>query len=195
MSKFNEKLYREGTVKMMEALGVDWYKNPNLEETPDRMVDAAREIFAGHFDKPPEVKVFPNDMHYDQMVITGPIAFYSMCEHHILPFNGNAWIGYVPRGKVADEIAGLSKFDRVVDHFARRLQTQERMTQQIADYLVKILEPVGLMIVLEAEHYCRKMRGVRQNGGVMRTSALKGRFLEFPDLKMEMLMLVNGKGK
>jgi len=125
----------------------------------------------------------PNGL--DQMIIVKDISFYSMCSHHLIPFYGKVHIGYLPGTK----IAGLSKFPRVVDKYAHRPQLQERLTQQIADFLDKELEPLGLMVIMEAEHMCMSMRGIKKIGSKTITSSIKGMFIQ-PSLKNEFMELI-----
>lgn len=124
----------------------------------------------------------------DQMVVVRDIAFYTLCEHHLVPFYGTVTLAYIP----AQKLAGLSKLARAVEYFARRLQTQERLTNQVADFLVERLEPLGVGVVLQAEHLCMAMRGVQKPGARTTTSALRGVFLEKPEARAEFLSLAYG---
>lgn len=126
---------------------------------------------------------------YNEMVIVRDIDFYSLCEHHMLPFFGKCHIAYIPKGK----IVGLSKLPRIVDVFARRLQVQERMTQQIADALEEILDPLGVAVVAEASHMCMMMRGVQKQNSITTTSAVRGEFCEKSDTRSEFLRLINSQ--
>jgi GTP cyclohydrolase I len=126
---------------------------------------------------------------YDEMVIVRDIPLVSLCEHHLLPFIGRAHVGYIPR----DRIAGLSKFKRLVDVFARRLQVQERLTRQVLDTMVEVLAPRGAMVIVEAEHTCMTIRGVQAPGSLTVTSAVQGDFLDDPEARHEFLVLI-GKG-
>jgi len=144
-----------------------------LVATPDRMHRMYRELTAGYLVDPERLingAVF--EVGYSEMVVVKDIPFYSLCEHHLLPFFGSAHVAYVPEGRVI----GLSKIPRIVEMYARRLQVQERMTQQIADFLMERLEPKGVGVVLEATHLCAAMRGVRKPGTVMTTAAVQGLF-------------------
>ena len=151
-------------------------ENPDrqgLEGTPERVHRMYSELTAGYHVDPERIingAVF--DVDYSEMVVVKDIPFYSLCEHHLLPFFGNAAVAYIPRGRVV----GLSKIPRIVEAFARRLQVQERLTQQIADVLQDNLEPKGVGVVLEATHLCAVMRGVRKPGTIMTTSAVLGLF-------------------
>jgi GTP cyclohydrolase IA len=144
-----------------------------LVGTPDRMHRMYHELTAGyHVDPERLINRAIFDVHYSEMVVVRDIPFYSLCEHHLLPFFGSAHVAYVPDGKVI----GLSKIPRIVEMYARRLQVQERMTQQIAEFLMDRLRPDGVGVVLEATHLCAAMRGVRKPGTVMTTAAVLGLF-------------------
>jgi GTP cyclohydrolase I len=144
-----------------------------LRATPDRMHRMYHELTAGyHVDPERLVNGAIFNVGYSEMVVVKEIAFYSLCEHHLLPFFGTAHVAYVPEGRVI----GLSKIPRIVEMYARRLQVQERMTQQIADFLMERLEPKGVGVVLEATHLCAAMRGVQKPGTVMTTAAVLGLF-------------------
>lgn len=150
-------------------------ENPDrdgLIETPDRVARMYEEVFSGLDDDPTRhLKLFLQETDQDEMVTVRDIPLYSMCEHHLLPFIGRCHIAYIPRhGK----IIGLSKFARIVDCFARRPQVQERLTGQIADFLDEQLDPLGVAVIIEAEHLCMTMRGTRAAGSVTQTSALRG---------------------
>ena len=152
--------------RFLRALGVP-VTGPGLEETPRRMAHAYAEMLTPRtFD----LTTFPNDEGYDEMVVATRIPVQSLCEHHLLPFTGVAHIGYLP----GDRILGLSKLARVLDLFARDLQVQERLTQQVADWLQEHLAPRGVGVVIEAEHLCMSLRGVRAVGARTITSALHG---------------------
>lgn len=164
-------------------------ENPDregLRETPARVVRAFKEMFAGYAQDPSVVlKVF-EDGACDEMVLVKNITLWSQCEHHILPFHGVAHVGYLPAGKVV----GLSKLARLVDVYAKRLQIQERLTQQITGALMEHLKPKGAACVIEATHLCMCARGVKQPGSVMVTSSLKGEFLTNPEVRAEFLTLI-----
>jgi GTP cyclohydrolase I len=151
---------------LLEALGAD-LEDESLRETPRRVAGALAEMLTPrHF----EATTFPNDEGYDELVIARSIPFHSLCEHHVLPFYGVAHVGYLP----GERIIGLSKLARVVEMYARRLQVQERMTVQIANWLEETLDPRGVGVVLEAEHLCMSLRGVQKPGTRTVTSALLG---------------------
>ncbi len=144
-----------------------------LRRTPDRIHRMYHELTAGYHVDPDRLMngaVFAVD--YSEMVVVKGIEFYSLCEHHLLPFFGSAAVGYLPREKVI----GLSKIPRIVEMFARRLQVQERLTQQVAEFLMERIDPLGVGVVIEAQHMCTAMRGVRKGGALMVTSAVLGQF-------------------
>ena len=149
-------------------------ENPDregLKETPRRVANMYEEIFAGLAEDPRRhVKIF-NEESPDEMVVVRDIPFYSMCEHHLLPFIGKAHIAYIPKD---GRIIGLSKLARIVGSFAKRPQLQERLTSQVADFLEEVLQPRGVAVVVEAEHLCMSMRGARAAGALTKTSALRG---------------------
>jgi GTP cyclohydrolase I len=150
-------------------------ENPDrdgLIDTPARVARGYAEIFGGLHQTPEEVLTTTFDLGHDELVIVKDISFNSMCEHHLLPFYGQAHIGYIPNEN--GRITGLSKLARVTDVFARRPQVQERLTSQIADSIMKILQPRGAIVILEAEHMCMSLRGVRKPGAVTATSVVRG---------------------
>lgn len=157
---------------ILDAIGEDTDR-PGLLETPERYAKAIAELTQGYKDDCSWWKVFDAEG-ADQMVCQWNIPLYSLCEHHMLPFVGYAHIGYIPKG----EICGLSKLKRVVDRYARRLQVQERLTRQIAEFLDGQLKPRGVMVVISAEHMCMTMRGVQTPGTLTTTSAVTGDFLD-----------------
>jgi len=167
---------------LMRALGMDT-EDPALLRTPSRVANAYAEMLA-----PREfgLTTFPNEEGYDELVVARAIPFHSLCEHHLLPFMGTAHVAYLPK----DRIVGLSKLARVVEHFSRALQVQERMTQQIADWLLRELQPRGVGVVVEAEHMCMRLRGARVTGTSTVTSALHGSVRDDPRTRSEFLELV-----
>jgi GTP cyclohydrolase I len=181
----HEKI-RDGVRLILEGLGADPSEG-TLAETPDRVARAYSEIFGGMDTDPKElVKAFHAD-DYDEMVLVRDISFYSMCEHHLLPFLGRAHVAYIPR---KGRITGLSKLARVVEAHARRLQVQERMTQEIAQSLTEALNPKGVMVVVEAEHLCMTMRGIKKPGSLSVTSVVTGLFRENPATRAEGMTLI-----
>jgi len=160
------------TLNMLKAFGEDPDRE-GLENTPKRVAHMYSELLAGYSTDPQKLvndAIF--NVTYDDMVIVRDIEFYSLCEHHLLPFIGRAHVAYLPSGKVI----GLSKIPRVVDMYARRLQVQERMTRQIADFINELLQPRGVAVVVEGLHLCTMMRGVRKHDARMTTSAMLGGF-------------------
>ncbi len=170
---------------LLEALGLD-LADESLADTPRRMAHALAEMTdAPEFD----LTTFPNDGGYDELVLVENIPVRSLCEHHMLPFVGVAHVGYLP----GDRILGLSKFARMVEFHSRRPQTQERLTKQVADHLGELLSPVGVGVVVEAEHTCMSVRGARAQGARTVTSALHGRLREDPASRAEFLALAKGR--
>ena len=167
---------------LLGAFGVD-LSGESLAETPARVARAYAEMLSP---QPFDLTTFPNDEAYDELIVIRDIPFHSLCEHHLLPFIGVAHIGYLPGSR----ILGLSKFARVVEHFARRLQVQERLTSQIAQWLNQNLSPRGVGVVLEAEHLCMSLRGVRAGGTRTVTSALHGTVRHDERTRSEFLALV-----
>lgn len=172
--------------EILEAIG----ENPDrdsLRETPDRVARMYAELFSGLHSDPARhlQKCFKET--YDELVLVRDIAFNSMCEHHLLPFIGTAHVGYIPRGKVA----GLSKLARVVEEVSHRPQVQERMTHQVADLLFRELDAKGVIVVIEAEHSCMTIRGVRKPGALTITSAVRGLFKSNESSRAEAMALIN----
>jgi GTP cyclohydrolase I len=162
-------------------------KRPGLLGTPGRVRRTLEQLTDGYRTDPESLLQGATfDVAYDEMVVVRDIELYSLCEHHLIPFFGHAHIGYLPRGAVI----GLSKIPRVVDLFAHRLQLQERMTQQIAEFLMTRLEPKGVGVVLETTHLCIAMRGVRRPGATMVTSAMLGTFRRDPKTRAEFLTFI-----
>lgn len=160
---------------------------PEIGSTPERVAKMYEEIFSGAFIKPEDVlKVWLTEQH-DEIVLVRDIPIYSMCEHHMLPFFGKAHVGYIPK---ENRITGLSKLAKVVDVFAKRLQVQEKLTTSIADLIMKNLKPYGVIVVIEAEHLCMIMRGVKKSGSYTITSAVRGIFKENEKTRAEALSLI-----
>jgi GTP cyclohydrolase I len=176
--------------EILLAIGEDPDRE-SLCETPARVARMYAELFGGLQTDPGRhlKKVFTEQ--YDEMVLVRDISFNSMCEHHLLPFMGKAHVGYLPRGKVT----GLSKLARVVEDISRRPQVQERMTHQIADLINADLDPKGVIVILEAEHTCMTIRGVRKPGSLTVTSAVRGLFKSNPSSRAEAMALINGAAK
>lgn len=159
-----------------------------LRDTPDRVVRAMKEHFAGYEDDPRQhlERTFTEVEGYDELVLVSDIGLYSHCEHHMVPFVGKAHVAYIPKGR----IVGLSKIARVVDVYAKRLQVQEKLTAQIAGAIMDVLEPQGVAVVIQAQHFCMCYRGVRKAGSWTTTSKLHGVFLREPATRQELLTLI-----
>lgn len=170
---------------ILTLIGEDVHRQ-GLERTPERVGEAFQFLTKGYHEDPEAIlrsALFEED--YRQMVVVKDIDFYSLCEHHLLPFFGKAHVAYIPNGK----ITGLSKIARVVDVYARRLQVQERMTTQIKECIQKTLNPLGVMVVIEAEHLCMQMRGVQKEHAITTTSDFTGAFTR-PETREEFLKLI-----
>lgn len=171
-SEMDDATIEQAVTNILLAVGEDPHRE-GLLLTPRRVARMYHELLGGYTMDPAAIvngALF--DVQYDEMVIVRDIEFYSICEHHMLPFIGRAHVAYIPNGKVL----GLSKIPRIVDMYARRLQVQERMTRQIADFLRDLLKPQGVAVVIEAMHLCSMMRGVRKHDARMTTSAMHGAF-------------------
>ena len=162
-----------------------------LRETPARVARALNEQFSGLQLKPADVLTTVFDADHEEMVLVRDIELYSTCEHHLVPFFGRAHVGYIPNEN--GQITGLSKLARLVDIYARRPQVQERMTSQIADAMMTTLEPRGAIVIIEAEHLCMSMRGVRKPGAKTVTSAVRGIFLNSESTRAEAMSLLTGR--
>lgn len=172
---------------ILEAVGED-PEREGLQRTPHRVAKAYEELLSGYRTDP--AKLVNNaifDVEYDDMVVVRDIEYYSLCEHHMLPFLGRAHIAYIPNGKVI----GLSKIPRIVDMFARRLQVQERMTRQIADFIKEVLDPKGVAVVMDGQHMCSMIRGVKKCHSGMTTSTMLGAFRENPVTRNEFMAHLN----
>jgi GTP cyclohydrolase I len=176
--------------QLLKELGEDACRE-GLERTPERVAKAFRYLTSGYQMKVEEVlndALFVED--YDEMVVVKDIDFFSMCEHHILPFLGKAHVAYMPRNK----IVGLSKIPRLVEMYARRLQVQERLTTQVANTLNEVLQPRGVAVVMEAVHLCMVMRGVEKQNSKAVTSAMLGSFRDRPETRAEFMELIKARG-
>lgn len=179
-----EKAVRE----ILEAIGEDPDRE-GLAETPARVARYYSEVLDGvALDPAEEIDAFFGDEHYQEIVMVKDIPFYSLCEHHLVPFHGKAHVAYLPRGQVT----GLSKLARLVDGYARRPQMQERLTAQVANALCERLDPLGVLVVIEAEHLCMSMRGVRKPGAATVTSAVRGTMAKDPATRSEAMSLLFG---
>jgi GTP cyclohydrolase I len=178
--------------EILLAIGEDPDRD-GLRNTPARVARACEEQFSGLGQEPESVLTTVFDAGHDEMVLVRDIDFYATCEHHLIPFFGVAHVGYIPNGK--GQLTGLSKLARLVDLYARRPQVQERMTSQVADALMNVLEPSGVIVVIEAEHLCMAMRGVRKPGARTVTSAVRGSFRDNESTRAEaMSLLVSRRG-
>jgi GTP cyclohydrolase IA len=183
---YDEAAVRRAIYDFLVAVGEDPTRD-GLVDTPDRVARAYREIFAGLWLEPEDVLTTTFDLGHDEMVLVKDIEVRSVCEHHLVPFTGVAHVGYIP--STDGRITGLSKLARLVDVYARRPQVQERMTTQIADALMHILEPRGVIVVVECEHLCMSMRGIRKPGASTITSAVRGQ-LRDPATRAEAMSLI-----
>jgi GTP cyclohydrolase I len=186
IGEFDEKRAENAVRELLIAVGEDPDRE-GLKQTPARVARAYKEIFGGLWQKPEDVLTTTFDLGHDEMVLVKDIEVQSSCEHHLVPFVGVAHVGYIP--SIDGKITGLSKLARLVDVYARRPQVQERLTTQIADSLMKILEPRGVIVVVECEHMCMTMRGVRKQGAKTITSAVRGQ-LRDPATRNEAMSLI-----
>ncbi|MCX5398746.1 GTP cyclohydrolase I FolE [Streptomyces sp. NBC_00102] len=184
--EFDEKRAEAAVRELLIAVGEDPDRE-GLLETPGRVARAYREIFAGLFQEARDVLTTTFDLGHDEMVLVKDIEVFSTCEHHLVPFRGVAHVGYIPA--TSGKITGLSKLARLVDVYARRPQVQERLTTQIAESLMEILEPRGVIVVIECEHMCMSMRGIRKPGAKTITSAVRGQ-LRDPATRAEAMSLI-----
>jgi GTP cyclohydrolase I len=162
-----------------------------LVDTPARVARAYEEMFAGLYTNPDEVLSTTFDEGHDELVLVKDIPMYSTCEHHLVPFHGVAHVGYIPGS--SGRVTGLSKLARVVDLYAKRPQVQERLTGQVADALMRRLDPRGVIVVIEAEHLCMAMRGIRKPGSTTTTSAVRGQFKTSAPSRAEALALIRSR--
>ena len=176
--------------ELLLAVGED-PDRPGLQDTPDRVARAYAETFGGLGQDPYDVLSTTFDEDHDELVLVKDIPMYSTCEHHLVPFHGRAHVGYIPGAD--GRVTGLSKLARLVEVYARRPQVQERMTRQIADALFEVLKPQGVIVVIEAEHLCMAMRGIRKPGSTTVTSAVRGIFRENAPTRSEAMSLILGR--
>ncbi len=180
----------EKAVKMiLEAIGED-PKRKDLRDTPKRVAEMYEEIFAGIKMDPEKQFEVLFDKEHHEIVLLKDIPLYSVCEHHLIPFIGKAHVAYIPKG---NRVTGLSKLVRVVDILAKRPQVQEKLTTEVADILMKRLKPLGVFVIIEAEHLCMSMRGVKKPGILTVTSAVRGIFKENQKTRAETLSLIRGR--
>ena len=189
-AKVDTERIKKAVSEILSAVGED-IKREGVKETPERVAAMYAELLSGMREDPKEHlrKVFKED--YDEIVLLRDIPFYSICEHHLMPFIGTAHVAYLPAGSVL----GVSKLARIVDCFARRLQVQERLTDQIADFIMDSLKPRGVAVVLEASHSCMTIRGIKKPGSVMVTSSLRGIFKRDPKSRSEVMSLMHKGNK
>jgi len=182
----DKKRIRKAIKEILQAIGED-PKREDLLDTPRRVADMYEEIYSGIREDPKkELEVILGEKHSEIVLLKG-IPLYSVCEHHLLPFIGRVHVAYIPKG---GRVTGLSKIARVVEILSKRLQVQERLTTQIADIIMKKLRPLGVLVVMEAEHLCMSMRGVKKPGTVTITSAVRGVFKENAKTRQEALSLI-----
>lgn len=192
MSETNPKIDREkiaaGVRLLLEGIGEDPARD-GLQKTPERVADFYAELTEGMWQDPKShIVPLPGDSH-DEMVLVKDITIASVCEHHLAPFVGKCHVAYIPKG---GRIVGLSKLARIAEIYARRLQVQERLTQQIANTLFEELKPIGVMVVIEAEHTCMTLRGVKKPGAITVTSTVLGGFRTDPRTRAEAMALIKG---
>jgi len=184
----NLKNIEKGVRLILQGIGED-LKRAGLQKTPERVARMLEEILGGIYEDPAEqLQVIQGEKH-DEMVLIKNIPLYSMCEHHLLPFAGVAHVAYIPKG---GRIVGLSKIARVVEILSRRLQIQERLTKQIADLINETMNPLGVMVVIEAEHMCMSMRGAKKPKSITVTSAVRGSFRNKSATRAEAMTLIRG---
>jgi GTP cyclohydrolase IA len=189
---FDQDRVEKAVRELLLACGEDLDRD-GLRDTPARVARAYREMFAGLYTDPESVldKTFAES--HDELVLVTDIPLFSICEHHLVPFHGVAHVGYIPTDE--GRVTGLSKLARLVDLFARRPQVQERLTSQVADALMRKLEPRGVIVVVEAEHMCMAMRGIRKPGARTTTSAVRGVLKTSASSRAEALDLINGRSR
>jgi GTP cyclohydrolase IA len=183
---FDTAKLRKAVRQIIEAVGED-PEREGLLETPRRVADMYAEVFSGLRQDPADVLRVGFEVGHQEMVLVKDIPFYSMCEHHFLPFHGIAHVGYIPNGRVV----GLSKLARALEILARRPQLQERLTSQLADVIMSTLEPAGVAVVIKANHLCMTMRGIRKPGSLTVTSAMRGVFQRAAATRAEFMALIN----
>ena len=172
---------------LIEGIGDD-PDRPGLQQTPRRVASMCEEIFAGIGYRAADVLTILDEERHDEIVLVKDIPFYSVCEHHMLPFLGTAHVAYVPM----EHCVGISKLARIVEVYAKRLQVQERLTTQVAEDIMRVVKPKGVMVVIEAEHLCMTMRGVKKAGAKTVTSVVRGIFRENQATRMETMALIRG---
>jgi len=184
--KINAERIKKAVKEILLAVGED-IEREGLKQTPDRVARMYAELLGGMHENPGKHLRSVFTENYEEIVLLRDIPFYSICEHHLMPFIGSAHVAYLPSGRVL----GVSKLARIVDVFARRLQTQERLTYQIADFIMNSLKSQGVAVVLEASHSCMTIRGIKKPGSTMVTSALRGIFKRDPKSRSEIMSLMH----
>ena len=184
---FDQHKIENAIREIIIAIGEDPDRD-GLQDTPARVARAYKEMFSGLYQRPEEVLATTFDLNHNELVIVKNIDIFSVCEHHLLPFVGKASVGYIPNNN--GQITGLSKLARLIDVYAKRPQVQERLTSQVADALMRILKPQGVIVVIECEHFCMSMRGVSKPGSKTTTSVVRGN-LQDPALRHEALTLIS----
>jgi GTP cyclohydrolase I len=184
---FDQQKIENAIREIIIAIGEDPDRD-GLQDTPARVARAFKEMFSGLYQRPEEVLATTFDLNHNELVIVKNIDIFSVCEHHLLPFVGKASVGYIPNNN--GQITGLSKLARLIDVYAKRPQVQERLTSQVADALMRILKPQGVIVVIECEHFCMSMRGVSKPGSKTTTSVVRGN-LQDPALRHEALTLIS----
>ena len=184
---FDQQKIENAIREIIIAIGEDPDRD-GLQDTPARVARAYKEMFSGLYQRPDEVLATTFDLNHNELVIVKNIDIFSVCEHHLLPFVGKASVGYIPNNN--GQITGLSKLARLIDVYAKRPQVQERLTSQVADALMRILKPQGVIVVIECEHVCMSMRGVSKPGSKTTTSVVRGN-LQDPALRHEALTLIS----
>jgi GTP cyclohydrolase I len=189
-AKVDIERIKKAVTEILTAVGEN-VQREGIRETPGRVAQMYSELLAGMREDPKKHLRSVFSENYDEIVLLRDVPFYSICEHHLMPFIGKAHVAYLPKGTVL----GVSKLARVVDCFARRLQVQERLTDQIADFIMESLKPKGVAVVLEASHSCMTIRGIKKPGSVMVTSSLRGIFRKDPKSRSEVLGLMHNENK
>ncbi len=184
---FDQQKIENAIREIIIAIGEDPDRD-GLQDTPARVARAYKEMFSGLYQRPEEVLATTFDLNHNELVIVKNIDIFSVCEHHLLPFVGKASVGYIPNNN--GQITGLSKLARLIDVYAKRPQVQERLTSQVADAVMRILKPQGVIVVIECEHFCMSMRGVSKPGSKTTTSVVRGN-LQDPALRHEALTLIS----
>jgi GTP cyclohydrolase I len=187
---FDEAVIKKAVADIIKAIGED-PEREGIKDTPQRVAEMYGELFSGIHKDPKEDLEVGFELGHREMVVLKDIPFYSMCEHHLLPFFGVAHIGYIPNDE--GRIVGISKLARVVETIARRPQVQERMTTEIADAIAEGIRAVGVAVVIQAEHMCMVMRGIKKPGSNVITSAIRGSFHSNPASRAEFFSLIQGK--